>query len=117
MHYDHSYPKGTVVVYNTLNFRFTIFEEYGTNRRTWPSHMAGHAYKASARDLRSIEERNLEDVLDSAIGMNLTVSLFPTANVSVIYLFFTDLLRYFAVCLGSISKHSSGQGQKRRTLS
>ena len=42
--------------------------------------MVGLAYKASARDLRSIEERSLEDVLESAMGMNLTVSPFPTSD-------------------------------------
>ncbi|XP_062083566.1 uncharacterized protein LOC133789918 [Humulus lupulus] len=36
------------------------------------SHMVGHAYKASAKDLRAIEEHNPEDVLESTIGMNLT---------------------------------------------
>ncbi|XP_062080199.1 uncharacterized protein LOC133784951 [Humulus lupulus] len=36
------------------------------------THMVGHAYKANARVLRAIEERSLEDVLESSMGMNLT---------------------------------------------
>ena len=33
--------KATIVVDNTLNFRSAIFEEYGTNRRSWPSLIQG----------------------------------------------------------------------------
>ncbi|XP_062076239.1 uncharacterized protein LOC133780640 [Humulus lupulus] len=39
------------------------------------SHMVGHAYKASSRDLRTIEERSPENVMESALGMNLTSAL------------------------------------------
>ncbi|XP_062099079.1 uncharacterized protein LOC133804994 isoform X2 [Humulus lupulus] len=35
------------------------------------SHMVGHAYRASSRDLRTIEEQSQENVLESAMGMNL----------------------------------------------
>ena len=40
---DHqeSRPRGTVVVDNTLAFRSILFEEYGTNLRTWPSLQRG----------------------------------------------------------------------------
>ena len=40
---DHqkSQPRGTVVVDNTLAFRSILFEEYGTNLRTWPSLQRG----------------------------------------------------------------------------
>ncbi|XP_062094039.1 uncharacterized protein LOC133800082 [Humulus lupulus] len=36
------------------------------------SHMVGHAYRASSRDLRTIEERSSENVMELAMGMNLT---------------------------------------------
>ncbi|XP_062076202.1 uncharacterized protein LOC133780545 [Humulus lupulus] len=39
------------------------------------SHMVGHAYKASSRDLRTIEERSPKNILESALGMTLTSAL------------------------------------------
>ena len=38
------------------------------------NHMVGHTNQANIKDLRAIEERSLRDVLESALGMNLTVS-------------------------------------------
>ena len=35
--YESSRPRGTIVVDNTLDFRSVLFEEYGTNLRSWPS--------------------------------------------------------------------------------
>ena len=49
------------------------------------SHMVGHAYKATARDLRAIEERSPKDVLKSAMGMNLTVSPFHSPNLFIFF--------------------------------
>ncbi|XP_062103415.1 uncharacterized protein LOC133814475 [Humulus lupulus] len=39
------------------------------------SHMVGHAYRASSRDFRTIEERSPENVMESSMGMNLTFVL------------------------------------------
>ena len=61
------------------------------------THMVGHAYKASTRDLRAIEERSLEDVLESAMGMNLTVS--PSITdfnmFFLFYIYISEIVLFF----------------------
>ncbi|XP_062079724.1 uncharacterized protein LOC133784364 [Humulus lupulus] len=39
------------------------------------SHMVGHAYRATLRDLRMIEEQCTENVLESSLGMTFTSTL------------------------------------------
>ena len=48
-------------------FRGTVYETV--------SYTVEHYYKANPKDLREIEARSPENVIESALGMNLTVSL------------------------------------------
>ena len=41
LRHDMRYHRGTIVVDNTSTFKSTIFLEYGTNRRSWPSLLQG----------------------------------------------------------------------------
>ena len=52
--------------------------------------MVGHAYKASVRDLRTIEERNPENVFESAVGMNLTVSFLKFGDEFFFFYIFAE---------------------------
>ena len=57
---------------NPDTFRGTLYETV--------NHMVEHIYKANLKDLRVIEERSPEIVLESALGMNLTVSQLSLAE-------------------------------------
>ena len=64
---DHqeSRPRGTIVVDNTLAFRSILFEEYGTNLRTWPSLQRG-AYAPGFRQYVEESSPESEPDLESA---------------------------------------------------
>ena len=63
--YQDSRPRGTVVVDNTLAFRSILFEEYGTNLRSWPSLRRG----AVAPGLRQyVEESSPEPESDPELA-------------------------------------------------
>ena len=65
-------------------------------------------YKANARDLRAIEEHSPEDVLESAMGMNLTVSHFPTSNLSSSFsLLCVFLLSCFVILQSVLAQYQS----------
>ena len=50
------------------------------------NHMVGHANQVNVKDLRAIEEHSPGNVLDLALGMNLTVS-YPLSCYTPPFLF------------------------------
>ena len=88
-------------------FRGTVYET--------ATYMVDHCYNATSRDLREIEMRSPEHVMESSLGMTLTVSL----SYHRFFLFFFSkalalLSFYLAGGFGSPPEHISVHGQDRR---
>ena len=79
-----------------------------------------HYYGATERDLRVIETRSPESVMESSLGMALTVSwlyiLYPSVTMHrtfFSFFFLRQLPLCFAGCLGSSPEHIQVQGSPR----
>ena len=96
-------PRGTVVVDNTLAFRSILFEEYGTNLRTWPSLQRG-VFAPGCRQYVEESSPESEPELDSAPPREIIVlgssSSGGRAPLEFIFLMSSDFC--FCLCMYAI---------------